>query len=360
MDRNKTIFFAFTGPSIKQAEKIFAIKDGYECWDLRKFTFSEFLAKLKNKIPPINTNVDKNYIAEESSGKINGITEKQFKECSWGLIIPEGISDIPNTYPETLFLINLYSPNFLYPLFYAGDMGIFRINYYYKNQWLYDPRDHKQNQAHLFKRVEFVTFFKKLLNQSGYADWYLYRAEKWEKEDWRLFVASRLFSNLKNYDTGKDPFEWQRESAEMGAILESLFTAGDTQKEELTYRLTKRVAVLLSSVFPDVEKDIKKLYKQRSSFVHGDFFNNIAKESKHAFNNIPLPDFNLLCKQKEYVRWSLATYLYLAKTIRENPEEYTPIKKTIHLLEQSIIDVEVRNKMLREARIIFDLLPPSN
>ncbi len=358
MERNKTILLGFLGPAIEQEEKILEIADGYECWNLKKLSYEEFIESLKKKIPPVNGNVLRNYEDKEGRRDLFGLTRKQFEQSSWGLLIPESLPDIlPTTYAETLFLINLYSPEFLYPLFSAGDMGIMRIDHQHKFSWEYTAYWHDQNQAHLFNKPEFVKFFKALLQQSGYGTWMFDRAQKWQSEDWRLFVASRLFSNLKDYDIGKDSFEWQRESAEMGAILESLFTAGDTQKEEITYRLTKRAAVLLSATFPDIEKDIKKLYTQRSSFVHGEFFNHIAKESKTAFNNLPLPDFGLLGKQREYVRWALTAYLYLAQVIKEKKTEYDSIESVIRLLERSIIDIGLREKMLEDAQTVFDLLP---
>lgn len=73
----------------------------------------------------------------------------------------------------------------------------------------------------------------------------------------------------------------------MAAILEALFTAGDTTNEEVGYRLRKRVAVLLSEPFPSIENDVKELYTQRSAFVHGSFFAKIAKDTKRASNNLP-------------------------------------------------------------------------
>lgn len=357
MDRNQSIFLAFVGPAIPQKEQVKVILDDYELWNLKKFSFDEFIEALKGKIPPVNDNVLKNYKSEETRHPF-GITQKHFEQCSWGLFLPEHIEDIlVNDYSESLFLINLYSPAFLYPLFQAGDMGIMRPDHHHRYHWTYSAYWHEQNQAEIFTKEEFVHFFRSLLPQSGYGNWYLYRAQKWEREDWRLFVASRLFSNLKDYDTGKSAFEWQRESAEMGAALESLFTAGDTQNTEVIYRLTKRASVLLSSIFPDVEKDIKELYSQRSAFVHGAFFDYIAKESKHAFNNLPIPNFDLLHKQREYVRWALTGYLYLAKILKEKPTEYGSIESVIKLLEASIIDVKLREKMLIDVEVIFKLLP---
>lgn|GEM_PF-1035817 len=358
MDRNRTILIGFLGPDIKQDEKVFDIGQGYECWNLKKFTLDEFIDALKEKIPPINDNVLRNYKLTEKSIDIWGITEEDFSKCSWALFIPDCISDaVTEGYSEALFLLNLFSPSFLYPFFYVEDMGITRPTINRRGSWMYTSSWHEQNQAHLFKTDNFVNFFKTLIEESGYGSWMLYRAQQWEKEDWRLFVACRFFSNLKDYDDGRDPFEWQRESAEMGATLESLFTSGDNTKDEIVYRLTKRISAIMSGIFPDIEKDIKDLYKQRSAFVHGDFFNQIAKESQHSFNNIPSIDFDVLMKQREYVRWALTIYLFLFKKLKTEPGNYPPVKNVLQLIEGSIIDTSLREKLLQDIDFIVQVLP---
>lgn len=355
--RNSTIFIAFVGPEIEQEEKVLNIKEGYECWNLKKFTFDEFIEVIKIKIPPVNGNVLRNYKLEVTGRDIWGITQKHFDQCSWGLFIPDSLEDIlVGSYAETIFLLNLYSPAFLYPMFYASDFGITRPNHEKSVMLSYE---YYQNQYQHFKQPKFVDFFRRLLPQAGYGTWQLDRAQKWGPEDWRLFVACDLFFGLRDYDNQKSSFGWQRESADMGAVLESLFTAGDTSNEEIGYRLRKRAAVLLSGHFPDIEKDIKELYKQRSAFVHGDFFAQIAKESKHAFNNLPIPDFNLLYQQRERVRWALVAYLNLARAVYANPTEYHN-KTLIQLLEQAIIDIPLREKLLIETEKILKLLPPYN
>ena len=346
---SKNIFLAFTGKEIQQSESIFEIQDGYECWNLKKFGLDDFIMALKEKIQPINDHVLDNY-KERKDNHIFGITEEKFKECSWGLLIPDSLDDvIGESYAETMFLINLYSPTFLYPIFFATDFGVHRP----RNDKLIIQFSWFQNQSQLFKKKEFVSFFKALLPQSQYGTWQLYRSQNWNEEDWRLFVASMLFSGLKDYDNSKDSFGWQRESADMAAILESLFTAGDTQNEEIGYRLRKRVAVLLAPRFPSIENDIKELYKQRSAFVHGSFFAQIAKGSKTAFNSLPTPDINLLYKQKEYVRWALVAYLHLAQCIKSKPTDFGDAEKVIAVLERAIIDIEFRRKITTEAEKVF-------
>jgi hypothetical protein len=198
MERNKTTLMAFAGPEIEQDEKIYEISSGYECWNLKKFNFDEFIEALKKKIPPVNNNVIRNYKLANNTTDIYGLTEDQFKDCSWALFIPDYISDsLVDGYSESIFLLNLYSPSFLYPYFYVGDMGIIRLHNENRVSLKHTSYWHEQNQAHLFKDIKFVSFFKVLLVQSGYGTWMLYRAQKWEKEDWRLFVASKLFFEFK-------------------------------------------------------------------------------------------------------------------------------------------------------------------
>lgn len=196
-----------------------------------------------------------------------------------------------------------------------------------------------------------------MLPQSQYGTWQLDRIQKWDKEDWRLFVAGWIFSGLKDYDNSKSSFGWQRESAEVTTILEALFTADDTQNEEVGYRLRKRIAVLLSWKFSDIEKDLKKLYSQRCAYVHGSFFAQIDKDSRYNYDNLPVPDFGLLYKQKEYARFALVAYLHLAMLTRQNPTEYKNNKTAMLALEQAIIDIELRGKIVEETQKLFSLLP---
>ncbi len=345
--RSKAIFFAFIGPAIEQEEKMFEIQDGFECWNLKKFTFNEFVEEIKKKIPPVNSNVLGNYKIEEDISKMFGITEEQFQQSSWGLMVPETLDEGGFSYAETCFLLNLYSPNFLYSLFYVNDMGIMRQKHN-KDQMIYF---HTQNSL-IFKRKEFVSFYKLLFSQSKYGSWHLDRIKSWTEEDWRLFATALLYSGLKDYENEKNPFGWQRESAEMATIMEALFTAGDIQNEEVGYRLRKRIAVLLSWIFPSIEKDIKDLYKARSAFVHGSFFQQIAKESP---KEIPIPDFDLLYKHKEYVRFALVAYLNLAKAVKAG--SIKEVKSVIDALERAVIDIKLRQELIDETKKIFSLMP---
>ena len=352
MNRTKTMFFAFTGQPVEQEEKFIEIQDGYEFWNLKKFKLVEFIDALKSKIPPVNNNVLHNYKIEDSTPASFGITEKQYEQCSWGLLIPDTLDEGGFSDAETMFLLNLYSPNFLYPVFHANDMGITKQKHN-KDLTIYF---HNQNHS-IFNKSDFVTFYKLLFDQSKYGSWHLDRIQSWDKEDWRLFVVALLYFGLADYENVKSPFGWQRESADMATIMEALFTAGDTQNGEVAYRLRKRIAVLLAWQFPQIEKDIKKLYKERSSFVHGSFFQQIAKKSPNAYGNLPTPNFDLLYKQKEYVRFAFVAYLNLARVIKS--EGINGITSVISGLEQAIIDITLREQIINETKKLFALMPKS-
>lgn len=346
---NEAIFLAFVGQPIKQRDAVFKIKNGYECWNLNKLSRDEFIEAIKKKIAPVNKNVLKNYQIE-----------KQYEESSWGLLIPDRPNDVlTDSYAETISLLNLYSSEFLYPIFYISRLGAVRP----PSQSRFGVRSrHTQNQSHIFKKEKFASFFKTLLPQARYGNWQSDRVEKWGLEDWRLFVANSLFSGLIQYDGIKNIFGWQRESADLAVILEALFTAGDSQNEEIGYRLRKRVAVLLSWKIENIEAEVKDLYSERSAFVHGSFFAQIAKDSRRNNNQLPSVNFSRLHDQKEFVRLALVAYLHLARLIEEKPAEYMDPSTgknptTMSVLERAIIDIKLRNKIVKETRALFFLMP---
>ena len=299
----------------------------------------------------MNDKALRNYILEEKNSDIFGLTREQYAQCSWGLFIPKTLDGVSLTASEALSILNLYSPYFLYPAFLVNDMGIVKQTHH-KDPSMYF---HTQN-ASIFQTKDFVTFYTFLFDQAKYGSWHLDRIQSWNKEDWRLFVASSLYAGLSDYENSKSSLGWQRESAEMATILEALFTADDSRNEEVIYRLCKRIAVLLSWQFPNIERDIKKeLYKARSDFVHGSYFLQIAKESPGAFNNIPSPDFKLLYKHKEYVRFALAACLNLAKVVDSWSIE--GVKSVMDLLERAIIDIGLRERVTTETEALFALMP---
>lgn len=250
-------------------------------------------------------------------------------------------------------LLDLYSPSFVHPVFHASDFGL-------RKAPVTPPpiTARYDNHPHHFIRPEFVKFFKLLLPQSQYGAWQLDRAQKWNKEDWRLFVAAKLYVGLVEYDNHKDAFGWQRESAEMATVLEALLTADDAHNEEVGYRLRKRLAVLLSHRFPTIEDDAKALYKQRSAFVHGSFFAGLAKKSTLTDGDPPVPDFGLLHEHKEHVRHLLVAYLALAKAFPSRKDIFGEKGNVMGALEDAVIDIDLRGQLIRVADEALSLLPP--
>jgi len=352
----KNIFIAFTGPKIEQDSATHQIAPGYECWNLAKFSLEGFVSAIKSRIPPINDNVLRNY--ERKPGDADdsyGMNDEQYKNCSWGLLFPDCVSGVlGGGYAEIVFLLNLYSPRFLYPVFYVTAIGISRPDHH-KNRLLYF---HDQKQADRFRRNEFVGFYEALISETVYASWQADRAAHWHREDWRLFVACLLFNELKTYENEKYFFTWQRESADMATILEALFTAGTGDNTEVGYKLRKRIAALMAFRFADIEQAVKKLYEERSAFVHGSFFRQFKNEIEiqGGFAKLPSPPFEALYAHKERIRHALAAYLYLSKTYRSKKDNFTDCKNVIDILEKSIIDLDLRARVTQHAEAIFGLM----
>lgn len=352
----KNIFIAFTGPKIEQDSATHQIAPGYECWNLAKFSLEDFASAIKGRIPPISASVLKNYERKPSEADDSfGINDEQYKKCSWGLLLPDRVPDaLGGGYAEVIFLLNLYSPHFLYPVFYVTDFGISRPDHH-KSYLLYF---HDQKQADRFSREEFVKFYEALISESSYASWQADRVARWNSEDWRLFVACLLFNELKAYENEKYVFTWQRESADMATILEALFTAGTGDNTEVGYKLRKRIAALMAFQFADIEQEIKKLYDKRSAFVHGSFFRQFKSEIKthDGYAKLPSPPFEALYAQKERIRHALAAYLYLSKIYRSQKDDFADCRNVIDILEKSIIDLDLRARVRQHAETIFGLM----
>jgi hypothetical protein len=352
---SKSIFLAFTGPAINQAAPALEISPGYECWNLKGFTIDAFIAALQVKIPPLNDNVLRNYRAPDfDTAPDFGIQQTHYDKGSWGILLPSLSEQTLGGFGETLFLLNLYSPHFLYPIFEASDFGI-SLTQRPKNPALFFAQ---QNQASRFSTPAFIQFHKAIASEALYAAWDTSRFAHWDWEDWRLFTACQSFSDLSQYENSKQVFGWQRESADLSTILEALFTAEGNDNTEIGYRLRKRLAVLLSRRIPTIETDIKELYKQRSAFVHGSFFQQFHRniEIKNGLAQLPQPPFDFLYKLKEYVRVALVAYLYLHNILETDRSAFPGCDSVLQLLERAIIDTGLRSTVEKHTSFILDRL----
>lgn len=349
-------FYGWLTDSARQTALVETIEENFECWDLKKCTIEEFVESIKKKISPINDNVLRNYIATE--GEDFGISRKLYNDCSWGLLLPDP-SEQGNSFKEIISVLNLFSTSFMRPAFYVSDFGISTINKKVFGNWL-----HAQDKAVLFKSSNFIEFYKKMISTGKYFQWFRDNVLTWGDEDWRLYMAAIFYDDLVQYENSKSIYTWQRESADTATLLETLLTAGESEKEEIGYRLRKRAFALIGWHFPTIEKDIKDLYGDRSDFVHGNFYKKIVKamrKNKEADPAMPpSPDFRKLYTMKEKVRFLLVAYLYLheIKTVEKN-NIFSKYKNVQQILEESILDMKLRGQVKNNIKSVVNLLPKS-
>lgn len=351
MDRCSSLFFAFMGASIGQMQPL-QTGGGFEVWRTHK-KLDDFVGEIQKKIPPVNANVLGNYHIGHPITKFaqKGINEEYFLNVSWGLLVPCSIE--LGGY-AAMSIIDLFSTRFLYPLFVVDDMGIRKMKTK-RELWMFSQA---QTQQTIFKNENFSKFYTLLERKAAYVNWEQSQRISWDKEDYRLIAAWKIFCELRDYDDGKDIIGWQREASEIAVILELLLTAEDATRDEVGYRLKKRAAVLVGNYFSEIERNVKKLYDQRCSFVHGSFFAEAAKQAKKSRDGFPLPDmaeFDFLESQIEVARFVLVACLILSEATRAN--KFNGHTKYLDVLEESIINVEMRRQVQELVDPVLSLMP---
>ena len=338
------MFIAFGGTETPaQPDTRFVIEKGYECWKLEGWPFEEILTHLKREIPPLNANIkDENYLTDLF---VKTDIKTLYAKTRWGLLLPTPEAGYDHYEEETIHLLNLFSPEFLYPMLVATDFGMRDYTYYHRDRL---HLEHAQNQSHLFRDTKFIEFHRLLFDAMSLFQWELDRVEKWSTEDFRILMADYLFNDLKRYHNSKKPWVGGREYADQCVILETLLSRRE-ERMEITYRLKKRIAVLLSSVFPEIEQDIQKLYSQRSDFIHGTTF-ALIKESGDDFSK--LIDFDFARKCTTYLRVLLAVYCHLHQS-----KVFLGAESVVELLEKAVIDLPLRSKIGAKADEILSLMP---
>lgn len=340
------VFIAFGGTETPaQAEIRFILRSGYECWKLEEIPFDDFLQKLKTEIPPRNTNVSEDRYITDMFVKTD--IKSIYDKARWGLLLPTPESEFDHHEEETIHLLNLYSPSFLYPFLVATDFGIRDWTYYQRDRF---HLEYDQNQSHLFRDPKFVQFHDLLFEAMDIFQWVLDRVQNWGSEEFRVMMGNILFDDLKKYHNSKRPFFGGREYVDQCVILETLLSRKE-ERTEITYRLKKRIAVALSTIFPDIEKDIKDLYAKRSDYIHGTTF-EIIKTSGENFND--LIDFEFAQKCTNYLRVLLAVYSHLHQNRASLGGD-----TVVDLLERAIIDLPLRSNIEKKANEILSLIPLS-
>lgn len=134
---------------------------------------------------------------------------------------------------------------------------------------------------------------------------------------------------LKRFNFGAEESNHENKIIDFFVAFEALCLP---ERDELTYRLSNRIAILLGKNDEEAEK-IKefmvKAYRVRSKIVHGHEIKSITIEGK----NIGLGDFAQRVEQ--YLRESLISFIMLSKKHKKQ-------KSIIDLLDNSMINTKIR------------------
>jgi len=348
------IFIAFgCSKDPNQRGEILEVAENYECWNLPKIKFSDFLSEIQNRIAPANQNVTEDRYRKDI-WKCN--VEKLYNEnAKWGLLLPTPSTERYHNYEyEVIHALNLFAPEFVYPLFHVDDGGCWAAPHI-ETAKMYD-QDTKiakmgiEDLSPLFRTQEFVKYFQLLFPALEYFWLVRDREKKWSDVDWRMCWAHILFGDLRRYqNTGKKQGTFGREYVDLCVILESLFS--DQKEGEITYKLKKRTAALFRSHRSDTETVIGELYDRRSNYVHGETLRKIKKFDDGAPSK---EDFEFLRKSTEYVRRLLLAYTYLFIHRSEFDDSNQGI---VPILEKAILDCSLRSNIHKKVDKILHLLP---
>jgi hypothetical protein len=347
------IFLAFPGYQVTLNQKIKKIGD-FEFWNLEKISDEEFISLIKNKIKPFNGNIKKNYFFTS--------TEKEFKESyknsSWGMLLPNYAKDYLDGKHESLFTVNLYSYLNLPVMFFVQRMGISVEN---KDIPIFKKAQfHSEDKKFLNKK--FIEFYKIIFPTLIGTRWDAYDVAKWDREDWRMYVACILFNELAKYQRSKLVMTWPSECADIVTFYESLLSKEPNDNGQ--YRISQKIEVLLGKYykkeFHKIREDLKQLFYARNDFVHGSFFDRLKKTTKTYPDNknmaqLPTVDFNFLETQSKIAKQVLVVFLYLKKKL--NRKIISGDYKTMpEIINSGIMDIKKRKILQKNADKILKLM----
>ena len=162
--------------------------------------------------------------------------------------------------------------------------------------------------------------------------WKRYR--KFRTERAKLKPNKYLEIALRRFNLGIEEADFENKMIDYLISLEALYLP---ERQELTYRLSNRVATLLGKEGKETEeirKIITKAYDLRSDIVHGKDVRPIKIEGKTFQPN----DF--ASKVEEYVRQSVRHFIALSKTYKKQ-------ESIIDELDKSLLNVKSRKKLHR-------------
>jgi hypothetical protein len=378
------------------------IAPGIECWNLRKMNLDQFISEVSTAIAPRNPAMpierflqDHHFrvvsARENDIDKIKAAWKPYYELVSWGLLIktktnswakkvnPHIRSAIDFQYLEenALFLINLFSPHFLHPIFTVSDIGLHSSDIPYGELKV---SLQNQEQASIFKNQNFTKFFNELsrmdyafynllsleitgAGSEGMNDLYklLRRKKLVSEEEYRAARACCLFDELKKYSYRGKNYLNDKEYVEFCTILETLLTFDD--RSGASYKLRKRMTIMLGGTLRkvDLDDEITGLTKNRNNFIHGTSFSVIEAIDHKDF----LEKYKELFRKTELytklTRFALIGFLYLLKQKLLHRAYRKITKNSIpNLLEAALIDISLRNKLQNQLRAIYKLIPKTS
>lgn len=272
--------------------------------------------------------------------------------CRW-LIVDMGLLGDFNQY---IFLLELFFDHFFNPLFYIGRLWYQECKQ--KNtlsMWDDNFSTHADS-----KLLDFLSLFQ---HQFKYTRWNFPeitdRVNNKDIEKFRLLSCVSMYRQLKKkYSYSKDMFFWLWEMSDIAIILEWLFTK-KTETEGIGWMLRKRIHALIWNDIPDIEEEIKYLYRYRSNYVHGNLYADIIKSFDYSkdvwFVQPTMPKykawklqvnwewenmFELSRRYMSILRRILIYYLYLDSIFSETRK--AKYKNIIELLDKSLFDTDLK------------------
>lgn len=160
------------------------------------------------------------------------------------------------------------------------------------------------------------------------------RYKKYRTERAKLKSNKYLEIALRRFNLGIEEADFENKMIDYLISLEALYLP---ERQELTYKLSNRVATLLGKEEKETEeirKIVAKAYDLRSDVVHGKDVRPIKIEGK----TIQPTDF--ASRVEEYVRKSIRSFIALSKTYKK---QETLIKE----LDKSLLNLKLRKKLHR-------------
>ena len=158
------------------------------------------------------------------------------------------------------------------------------------------------------------------------------RYKKFRTERAKLKSNKYLDIALRRFNLGIEEADFENKMIDYLISLEALYLP---ERQELTYRLSNRVATLLGKGIKETEeirKIIAKAYDLRSDIVHGTDVRPIKIEGK----TIQPSDF--ASKVEEYVRQSIRHFIALSKTYKKQ-------ESIVNELDKSLLNVKSRKNL---------------